>query len=191
MVKDVVRELQNRVKDDFKRMNVFVVPREKTRYLKPQLFGPEVEQVFANAVTDIEEAGKCLAYNRNTAAVFHMMRTMEEGLRLIGTRLNEIGVPVSMANPTWETILRPIDKETARNFADKTDDWKRNEHYFSEMGALLRGVKIAWRNETMHVAKVYNEEVTADIFGAVRTFMRFIATQPFPGKMPMMAATTP
>ncbi|WDZ80948.1 hypothetical protein PWG15_24665 (plasmid) [Ensifer adhaerens] len=38
---------------------------------------------FPDAMDDLAEAGRCLAFNRNTAAVFHLMRAMEFILRKV------------------------------------------------------------------------------------------------------------
>jgi hypothetical protein len=36
---------------------------------------------------DISEAAQCLALNRPTACVFHLMRVMETGVQILGNRL--------------------------------------------------------------------------------------------------------
>jgi hypothetical protein len=47
------------------------------------LFGPKVAAAFPSqeATYEIQETGSCLALGRNTAAVFHLMRVLEKGLR--------------------------------------------------------------------------------------------------------------
>jgi hypothetical protein len=48
-----------------------------------QLFGQAVYEAFPSARADIRDAGNCLAADCNTAAVFHMMRAVEWGLRAL------------------------------------------------------------------------------------------------------------
>jgi len=50
---------------------------------KPTLLGSQVSLVFPNAMADIRDAGNRLAAEFNTAAVFHLMRVVEWGLRYL------------------------------------------------------------------------------------------------------------
>ena len=43
----------------------------------------EVNDKFPSAAFDIDEAGKCLAIGRSTAAVFHLMRALETAIRAV------------------------------------------------------------------------------------------------------------
>jgi hypothetical protein len=54
-------------------------------------FGEEVFTAFSFAREDIEEAEKCLAFERGTAAVFHLMRALESSVQVIA---NKLGVAV-------------------------------------------------------------------------------------------------
>ncbi len=66
------------------------------------LFGERVFQAFPSANYDIAEAGKCLACERSTAAVFHLMRVMEAGLKVLAR-----GMDITYA-PSWESYLTQI-----------------------------------------------------------------------------------
>ena len=52
-----------------------------------QLFGDDVARAFPSSKGDIDEAGKCLALDRGTACVFHLMRILEIGLQLLAAKL--------------------------------------------------------------------------------------------------------
>ncbi len=69
-------EIQSRLRDELSLSTVFVIPADKARYFQTNatLFGAEVDGKFPSAAFEIAEAGKCLALERNTAAVFHLMR---------------------------------------------------------------------------------------------------------------------
>ena len=152
----------------------FVIELDKKHFVTdPNLFGAEVTTAFPSAVVDIEEAGKCFAFERWTASVFHLMRVMEMGLRVLGDTLK---LPPN-TNRNWEAILRKCDEELRKPFADKSPEWKSDEPFFAGATAMLRSVKDAWRNPTMHVEKVYTEEQAQDIWNAVKGFMRHLATQ--------------
>ncbi len=49
-------------------------------YDQPKLFGAEVFDSFPSANVDIYEAGMCLALERPTACVMHLMRVLGSGL---------------------------------------------------------------------------------------------------------------
>lgn len=59
------------------------------------LFGERVEDAFPDAHRDIEAAGRCIALDESTAAVFHLMRAAELALQRLA---NELGVE----NAKWE-----------------------------------------------------------------------------------------
>src|SRR5205085_4966881 len=72
-IQDFLKELEARLDDD-------IEDHEYVRVLRPQYFnqitpfGEEVFNCFASANDDIYEAGMCLALDRGTACVMHLMR---------------------------------------------------------------------------------------------------------------------
>ena len=46
-------------------------------------FGNDVAQKFSSITYDVDEAGKCLALQRSTAAAFHAIRCLEAGIRAL------------------------------------------------------------------------------------------------------------
>ncbi len=53
-----------------------------------KLFGDDVFDHFSSANNDIFEAGTCLALERGTASVMHLMRVAEVGLKTLAKALN-------------------------------------------------------------------------------------------------------
>jgi hypothetical protein len=163
-------ELQTRLTDELEGHVFLAVPSSyRQRYEAPLKEWESVATKFSTTTFDIEEASKCLALGRSTACVFHLMRVMEVGLRFIGQTLG-------VGGHTWDDILRRIDRELAKRFQDKSEAWRKSEPAFAEAAALLRSVKTAWRNPTMHVDRIHTQEQAADIFSAARAFMRHLAT---------------
>ena len=79
------------------------------RYYKPDdyLFGLEFDLKFSDTgVFELDEAAKCLALGRSTAAVFHLMRAMEVGIRSVARCLG-IPDPLKPAERNWGSILKP------------------------------------------------------------------------------------
>jgi hypothetical protein len=72
---------------------------------KSQLFGEQVFNNSASANDDIYEAGMCLAFERPTASVMHLMRVAEAGLTALA---DTIGV---VKQNDWDAYLRKIAEE--------------------------------------------------------------------------------
>ncbi len=79
------------------------------------LFGESVVKAFPDAVEDIKSAGNCMAVELSTAAVFHLMRDSEYGMRRLAKRLNvrvthkKTMCPLEYAD--WDKIITGIKKK--------------------------------------------------------------------------------
>ena len=140
--------------------------RDVELYQQPEpTFGREVEDKFPSSVEDISEAAKCLALDRNTACVFHLMRAMERALKVLGLKLGLQNVDIE-----WGPLLGAIDdKIKAMPTGAHKDKW-------SGCRANLYHVKQAWRNPTMHPKETYTNTQARDVLNAVRAFMQQLAT---------------
>lgn len=136
---------------------------------KNEPFGPEVEAKFSEAHDDIEEAAKCLALERNKAAVCHLMLAMEVALRTLASAL---GATVQDKDDRWlpwlviANNMEPKIKLLPEGDA-KTAWW--------EVHSMLTSVGRAWRNPTMHPAKSYDAAQAMKVFDAVKGFMNDLA----------------
>jgi hypothetical protein len=177
---DLVRlfdEFDNRIIDEAKSKKFFSIESGKEVLLDGRnQFGEAVINAFPSAIIDIEEAGKCLAFERATACVFHLMRVMEIGLKVIGKSLNDPNL-MATTNKSWNIILQKSEKELQKPLAGRSPEWAKDDSFFASAIAMLRAVKDAWRNPTMHVENIYTEEQAEDIWNAVRGFMRHLATK--------------
>jgi hypothetical protein len=172
-IKEQALDLERRLHDEFDSMVFMYVPTGAVRFWQaPQLFGEKVLQTFPSAQRDIEEAGNCLACGRGTAAVFHLMRVMEVGLRAIALKL---AIPYK---PSWESYLEHIERKLAQDRQNKDAEWIATERFFREALSYLRAVKVAWRNPVMHIESHYAPEQAEEILNAVGVFMRHLATSP-------------
>jgi hypothetical protein len=139
-------------------------------YEQPKLFGDDVFENLHSANNDIFEAGTCLALERGTACVMHLMRVVEAGLKVLAA---ELGVD---PQNDWGGYLREIDKVLA---AREKAAGKRtaDEQFFAEAAVTIDGVRRAWRNPTMHIENNYSPERAEEILLAVRSLMRHLATK--------------
>lgn len=124
---------------------------------------------FPSAVRDMEDAGKCLAYGAGTATVFHLMRVMEAGLKILAARL---GIQYA---PSWESYLKKIEARFSDDYKNKSSEWKKEEPFYRDIGGDLQLVKFVWRNPTMHIVRNYSQEEAREIHSAVVAFMNRLA----------------
>jgi len=171
-LRDLTKELIGRIEDEIGAISFLSLSTLDAKRWSAQMpFGEEVYSRFPSAIVEIEEASKCLAVERSTAAVFHLMRTMEVALKVAAV---ELGIPYA---PSWEPYLKQIHTRIDQKWRKKGVQWKRDEPFFREVLGHLQAVKVAWRNPTMHVVNQYTLEQAEDIFNAVRGFMRHLATR--------------
>ena len=131
------------------------------------LFGPDAEAKFPQMSEDISESGKCIALDRPTAAVFHLMRVTEIGVQCFGDKL---GVTLT-SEKNWQNILDEINK-TIKAMDHKAAQTKA----YAAVSSHLYNVKIAWRNEVMHPKQTYTSDEAMNIFAATKVFICDLAS---------------
>lgn len=135
-------------------------------YEQSKLFGDDVFVKFPSANNDIFEAGMCLALERGTGCAMHLMRVAEAGLKALG-----LAVGTGPQN-SWGDYLREIDKKLPASTASGPD-----RQFYAEARITLDGMRIAWRNPSMHLEQSYSPERAEEMIIAVRAFMRHLATR--------------
>lgn len=139
-------------------------------YSNPKLFGDEVFDRFSSANDDIFEAGACLAFERSTACVMHLMKVLEVGLAALA---QELGAD---KQNDWGSYIREIGKKLdarAKGAKARSGD----EQFFAEAGASFDRMKRAWRNPTMHPDRSYSQQRAEEILLAVKSFMIHLSTK--------------
>jgi hypothetical protein len=170
-VREMLTQLQERIHDELRSELVLHVPKDRSSlFQEHKLFGDEVHTAFPSAAFDIEEAGKCLALARATACVMHLSRAVEVALRTVATELH---LP---HRNDWGRHIADIETELAKRYKQagaRTPD----ELFYSEAVSQIDHIKTAWRNSTMHVDRIYTEEIAHDIFTAIKALLRHLATR--------------
>ncbi len=141
------------------------------RYFEnPKLFGDEVFAAFPSATDDIAEAGTCLALERSTACVMHLMRASEVALRALA---NSVGAG---RQSDWGGYIREIYKELEKQV--KAAGAATSDHqFYAEAAAQIDNVKRAWRNPSMHVDKSYSQPRAEEILLATKSLMSHLAAK--------------
>jgi hypothetical protein len=178
-IKSVVKMLEGieeRLDENLKAVNFKFVPFESAElYLFPSQFGPIVADKFPSADYDIEEAAKCYALDRHTACVMHLMRVLEVSLEAVG---RGVGLPnaVELAKNNWTTALKAIGDQIGANDKAADPTWTpEKSSFFKDVRAQLFAVKVAWRDNAMHLEKKYDLKDTKRIYDAAKNFMEHLA----------------
>jgi hypothetical protein len=135
----------------------------------------EVWQAFPETEGEIKNAGNCLAADLHTAAVFHLMRVVEYGLRALAAKLR---VPVAAGKrikyATWSTIISALQTriETIDKTTGKTKREKCDSNYYRLALNDCNIFKDFWRNDVMHTRGNYDEGEALEVYGRVKEFIQ-------------------
>jgi hypothetical protein len=83
------------------------------------------------------------------------------------------------AGRNWGGILAEIKNEIDRRNKEVPSKWtdSNEKKFFSSVHASLSAFKTSWRNPTMHHEHSYSEDDARNIFIAVRSIMKAIASR--------------
>jgi hypothetical protein len=142
-------------------------------------FDRDVQLRFPSSAFEIDEAAKCLALDRATACVFHLMRVMEIGIRATARCLG-VPDPTRPRERNWGSVIGKIKSDLdARSGNKPTKIWtiEGDKEFFERAYASLDAVRVAWRNTTMHVGNKYTSEEAKHILAAVKGFIICLASR--------------
>lgn len=139
-------------------------------------FGRTVKTVFSQCTTDIEEAARCLALERATASVFHIMRVFEIGMRALIHTFDDgdnwLEIEASKEHG-WFDLTRRVFQEASNKTVNAR--WSDKKDRLHAHASHVRNIKDAWRNQTFHLERHYNLEEAQRIFDTSRIFMQHLA----------------
>jgi hypothetical protein len=173
------RSLEGLAEKELRNKLFLYIPPERTKFwpsqANPYPFGEAVARAFPSATFDINNAGICVGTTLATAAVFHLMRIMEIGLRALGAKFG-----VSLERTNWAPAIDQIEsriREMHKDAAWKALlDCKEQQEFYAQAASHFAILKDAWRNYTMHVrGSKYTEDEAERIFDNVRGFMQKLA----------------
>ena len=160
---EAYNNLTNTLEHELSTIFLFALEADKKRYFEPKepLFGSEFAAKFqTGGIFELDEAAKSLALGRPTAAVFHLMRLMEIGIRSVSRCLG-IPDPLKPADRNWGSILKEIkadiDAHGGHKAIQNMGDLRRSG-FFESVYVSLDAVRVAWRNTTMHAENKYTDD---------------------------------
>jgi hypothetical protein len=166
---------QSIVNELAERKLVFVRP-DLVQYLEQDnLFGRDVEKCFSEAKDDIRDAGNCLAAGLHTAAVFHLMRVAEMGLRRFATKWLRAPVINTINFMTWKQILDAIDVKL-KELKGKSRVLEEKRKLYAAIALDIQAFRELWRNPVMHCRSRYGESQAINALTHVRRFMETLST---------------
>lgn len=182
---DDIRYLRRSFEDELKARQFFFVERRYTKfYQQPELFGPEVNDYFHEAMDDIQNAGTALALGQGTSCVMHLMRASEVALKALAKELD-----ISYGR-SWEDYLSKVEKNLSMKHTLKPANWREKEVFYRDMAGDLTAIKQAWRNPTMHPERTYTTENAELILMAIKALMQHMARHLQPKAKPVLTVVT-
>lgn len=183
---EYMRELDGRIRDELNQTHSFCLSRIESDLFNPidPILGWDVHINFESAQFDIEEAAKCHALGRSTAAVFHTFRVLEVGIHALARCLNvpDLDKP-KMKN--WGFILGAIESALKERWPKETDRDSGDGELFWEVYTLMAAIKTP-RNGTMHPARKYTEQEADRILRLVGDIIRRLAERIDENGMPKL-----
>lgn len=171
-------ELHGRIKDEMAgALFLSLTAQEAKHYTDPTAGWVEIMERFPNTVRDIEEAYKCFALSRDVAAVFHVLRVIEEGLF-------ELGKFIRVTDPKsgWSAVTKRLKQIMETKYEERTEFEKEHFAFLEQVHGTVAALKDAWRNKINHAGeKPYlmvsdiAPNVAEEILMASRAFMRGLA----------------
>jgi hypothetical protein len=161
-------DIVSRVRDDCAKRLYFQIAPENAELLRPDVphFGASVEKAFGAAAEDIAEAANCLALERATACVFHLMRGLEVAAQAVATKIGAAIVDANGRGLSWGVIARNMkDKIDKMPASDEQTEWYRAQSF-------LVVVNRAWRVPTAHPKQTYTPDEARQVFDAAKAFMQ-------------------
>jgi hypothetical protein len=183
-IQNCLRDIQLAIQKELRFRKFVMIEKNKSEFLEQKnLFGKQVAKAFPSACDEIKAAGNCLAMDLNTAAVFHLMRVAELGMRALARRLKVKCKKNTIDSGGWSEIITGIENATAARWlkAPKAKIARRKAVAFLKLCEIsadeLNVFKEVWRNNVMHAGQLNNEHEAHGVYIRVRDFMQRLSMQ--------------
>jgi hypothetical protein len=165
-------DILSRIRDDCKSRLYYQISPESELLLdqNSEHFGKDVSLAFGAAAEDIAEAAACLALERTTACVFHLMRSLEIAVAAVADKIGATIVDKHGRGLPWGQIannMRPVIDKMMKG-SEEQIKWYRIQ---DKLDVVAR----AWRNPTAHPKQTYTLEEAKWVFGSTKAFMQELA----------------
>lgn len=169
-----VGELLFRLIDELRDRKFIGLSKDVGTLLNTQQFPADIRLKFPSAIVDIDEAINCLALERSTASVFHLMRVLEVAIKATATCLG-VPDPVRGSDKNWGAMLRQVKAAIDNQWLTGADKMSPDAKLFENLYVSLDAVKNGWRNVTMHVERTYTMDEAQRVRHAVEGLLIIMA----------------
>jgi hypothetical protein len=170
-------ELRHRLNDELKGRTFFQLNQNQVGLFNNTVIASEQFKAnFPKGNGELIEAGNCLAFDRYTACVCHLMRALEFGLIALESSLDIIR-PEKGPERTWGKTLGRIQTKFVEKEKNQTPDWMKNETFYRQVFAVITAIKGPYRDLTFHVESVYDAAGAKSVFKLTVEALRHIATE--------------
>jgi hypothetical protein len=153
----------------------FNIPADRGKLLQrePGFWG-RVPESFPSASPDCGSVLVCYACDESTASVFHSMRVLECGLKVLSDAL---GLP--FGSDVWHVAIDRIEAE----IREYERVWPKGQNksdflrFYSEAAKEFRYFKDGWRNYVSHRLSVYDAPQALSTMTHVRDFMLMLSSR--------------
>jgi hypothetical protein len=175
----LAEDLQERMIDELQALTILELsPQDAEYYNSPRKGWENLITRFPDIASDVEEAGKCFALSRYTAAVYHSVQIIESGLIVFGGFL-QVSDPLS----GWTAVTAAMSNIVNKKKHEERSEFERaNFAFIEQMHGTVESLKNAWRNKVSHsqnkltlMTKDFSQEIADDILHATKAFMRRLA----------------
>jgi hypothetical protein len=178
IIESSIEAIQNSLSLELSKRQFVFVPPDKAQYFEQEtLFGESFhKKASADINREVKEAGNCLAVGLNTAAVFHLMRVAEFGLRALARRfkIKTVRKTIPISEASWGLVMQAID-DINTGKTPTTKSHKRQKEFCNEVLVEMRGFKNFWRDKVMHAHDSYDAPSALSAFNHVKKFMVALA----------------
>lgn len=180
-------EILDRFQDELEEHPFVSLTSEEAVLFKQPLKGWETVVERFGSAFDVEEARKCLAFERYTAAVFHLMKIVESGVLELQLFLQTPDVKAHFGS-----VVSKLEDMTQKQRYDHISP-RLQSHlpFLREVLTQLHAVKDSWRNKVTHVdafiipSETFTAEMALGAHDATLLLMKKLC-----GGLPPKAAST-
>jgi hypothetical protein len=163
-----------------KRKFAYTRPPGEAYFEKADLLGVESFLMIPDARDDVRDAGNCIAAELYSAAVYHLMRAAEHGLRRIAQEMKIKQIvkgkkTIDVTESTWGELYDALRAKLESTHQKKRISAKRAEEIkaYSDLASDAKFLKNAWRDHAMHLEQ-YSKREAMNVFERVKGFMQGI-----------------
>lgn len=162
----VVKGMKNVFEDELTLQIAYRINPEYHKFLE-NAFSKEAKNQFIELAYDMEEACKCIVFERFTATAYHLMRICEGAVKEL---TGSLGIEYKKQS-NWSDIIKKL-----KGYADSLPKEQMDEaNELREIIISVELVKDAWRNRIMHLEEKYNPEEVLKIFDSTDRLITEIA----------------